>query len=111
MPRDPLWMRIWIAESRWERRLVRDRPVLAAVLVAVVLGTFVFAFRSQSSIGSVVRAGSYVLLAVFLLVVVALALRERSNLKNKGWLDKYVATQAEETKRRNKTTISPNEEH
>jgi protein-S-isoprenylcysteine O-methyltransferase Ste14 len=111
MPRDPLWMRIWISESRWERRLVRDRPVLAALLASVALGTFVFAFRSQGPIGSAVRSVSYVFLAVFLLVVLALALRQRSNLKHNGWLDKHVATQAEETKRRNEMTTAPNKEH
>jgi protein-S-isoprenylcysteine O-methyltransferase Ste14 len=103
-------MRIWIAESRWERRLVRDKPVLAAVLVSVVVGLFAFAFRSQGPVGSAVRAVSYVLAAVFLLVVVAAALRQRSKLKNEGWLDRYVSIQAGETKRRNEITVPVNEE-
>lgn len=110
MSRDPLWMRIWVAESRWERRLVKERPLLASLLVIVPLVAYAIALRGDGPMGNAVRVATYVLGAVLLLVVFTLALQARRAPKHDVWLDNYLATQADETKQRNQTAITPKEE-
>ncbi len=108
MSRDPLWMRIWIAESRWERKLVKERPFLASILVMVPVVTFAVALRSDGPIGYAVRAASCVLGAVLLLLIGALSLRGRTDRKR--WLDDYVAAQVIDTKARNQSMLPPNDQ-
>lgn len=74
MSADPLWIRLIQANSRWSRRLYKERPVLGGILSALSLSPVIALIAASKLDSDVGRVAELILDTLGVIVIVGLAI-------------------------------------